>query len=191
MLYYTLRLNHPKPDIVRALLDAGASLDMVSIRPAKTALDFVMMPEGSMGHKPEPKQIEIIPVLWEYRERLPDRDWRLAASRAAKLQNTDLFVFFLDQGLDPEMVDRENHTPANIAYQFGTKEMVEAMDRKGFQKPFWAAVKWNDVALVREYIDDGIDVNQDGLFSSNDNKISLLLFVSDLGSPASSATFIP
>lgn len=164
MLYYALRLNHPKPEIVRALLDAGAALDMVSIRPAKTALDFVMMPEGSMGYKPEPKQIEIIPVLWEYRDRLPDRDWRLAASRAAKLQDTDLFVFFLDQGLDPERVDRENHTPANIAYQYGTKEMVEAMDRKGFKKPFWAAVKWNDVALVREYIDDGIDVNQDGMY---------------------------
>ena len=164
MLYYALRLNHPKPDIVRALLDAGAALDVVSVRPGKTALDFVMMPEGSMGYKPEPKQIEIIPVLWEYRERLPDRDGRLAASRAAKLQDTDLFVFFLDQGLDPEMVDRENHTPANIAYQFGTKEMVEAMDRKGFQKPFWAAVKWNDVALVQEYIDDGIDVNQDGMY---------------------------
>lgn len=164
MLYYALRLNHPKPDIVRALLDAGASLEVVSIRPAKTALDFVMMPEGSMGYKPEPKQIEIIPVLWEYRDRLPDQDWLLAASRAVKVKNTDLFVFFLDQGLDPERVDRENHTPAKIAYELGTKEMVEAMDRKGLKKPFWAAVKWNDVALVQEYIDDGIDVNQDGMY---------------------------
>ena len=164
MLYYALRLNHPKPDIVRTLLEAGAALDKVSVRPGRTALDFVMMPEGSMGYKPEPKQMEIIPVLWEYRERLSDRDWLLAASRAVKLKNTDLFVFFLDHGLDPEKVDRENHTPANIAYQFGTKEMVEAMDRKGFQKPFWAAVKWTDVALVQEYIDDGIDVNQDGMY---------------------------
>ena len=164
MLYYALRLNHPKPDIVRALLDAGAALDKVSVRPEKTALDFVMMPEGSMGYKPEPKQMEIIPVLWEYRERLSDRDWRLAASRAVKVRNTDLFVFFLDHGLDPEKVDRESHTPAKIAYEQGTKEMVEAMDRKGLKKPFWAAVKWNDVALVQEYIDDGIDVNQDGMY---------------------------
>lgn len=164
MLYYALRLNHPKPDIVRTLLEAGAALDKVSIRPGQTALDFVMMPEGSMGHKPDPKQIEIVPVLWEYRERLSDRDWLLAASRAVKLKNTDLFVFFLDHGLDPEKVDRENHTPAKVAYEYGTKEMVEAMDRKGFKKPFWAAVKWNDVALVQEYIDDGIDVNQDGMY---------------------------
>ncbi|MBR6241216.1 MAG: hypothetical protein IKQ82_07135 [Lentisphaeria bacterium] len=164
ILYYALRLNHPKPDIVRALLDAGAALDKVSVRPEKTALDFVMMPEGSMGYKPEPKQMEIIPVLWEYRERLSDRDWRLAASRAVKVRNTDLFVFFLNHGLDLDKVDRENHTPAKIAFEQGTKEMVEAMDRKGLKKPFWAAVKWNDVALVQEYIDDGIDVNQDGMY---------------------------
>ena len=163
MLYYALRPEHPNPDIVRALLEAGAEMESVTSHYSyDSALMTLTRPSETSGSQTKlPKQMEIVPILWEYRDRCPEREWQRMACVAAETKNTDLFEFFMKNGLDPQkegwMMGR---TPAESAWRDGTKEMVALLDKMRIQKPFWAAVKWNDIALVKEYIREGVDVNR-------------------------------
>ena len=77
-------------------------------------------------------------------------------------RNTDAFKFFLEKGLDPEKPENSvsTRTPRFNAYLQGTQEMVDMLEARGFKKPFWAAIMWNDLELVKEYLDAGADVNE-------------------------------
>ena len=150
LLYYALAPEHPNPDIVRALLEGGAELSSVgSYLDVTTVLDFVV----------REKKNEVLPVLWEFRDRLSEEKWIWGFVRAAKVKNEEAFRFFLDHGFDPYVCLAPREAPALIVYLNGTKEMVDMLDRKGLKKPFWAAVKWNDLDLAKEYVTSGVDVN--------------------------------
>ena len=163
MLYYALRPEHPNPEIVRALLEAGAEMELVTSQWSyDSALMTLTRPSATSGsHTKLPKQMEIVPILWEYRDRCPEREWQNMFCVAAETGNADLFRFFMEHGLDPEKEAMMSRTPAKCAWERKTKEMVELLDEMGVRKPFWAAVKWNDMDLVKEYLRDGVDVNKE------------------------------
>ena len=163
MLYYALRPEHPNPDIVRALLEAGAEMELVTSQWSyDSALMTLTRPSATSGsHTKLPKQMEIVPILWEYRDRCPEREWQNMFCVAAETGNAELFRFFMEKGLDPENEAMMSRTPAKCAWEGKTKEMVELLDEMGVRKPFWAAVKWNDMDLVKEYLRDGVDVNKE------------------------------
>ena len=102
MLYYALLFNHPNPDIVRALLEAGAEMELVTSQCYDSALMTLTRPSATSGsHTKLPKQMEIVPILWEYRDRCPEREWQNMFCVAAETGNADLFRFFMEHGLDP------------------------------------------------------------------------------------------
>ncbi len=98
------------------------------------------------------KQDYLVPLFWEYRDRMSGEDWEKCFREAATYRNADAFKFFLEKGFDPESM-------SDAIYSQGTQEMVDVLDARGFKKPFWAAIKWNDLGLVKEYLAAGVDVN--------------------------------
>ena len=104
----------------------------------------------------------LIPLFWEYRDRMSEEDWDKCFNYAALYRNTDAFKFFLEKGLDPEKPENSvsTRTPRFNAYLQGTREMVDMLEARGYKKPFWAAIRWNDLDLVKEYLAAGADVNE-------------------------------
>ena len=137
--------NAPNAEIVKTLLAAGAKFKDKDI-------------SGLMLSKQE----NLIPLFWEYRDRMSGEDWDKCFNYAALYRNTDAFKFFLEKGLDPEKPENSvsTRTPRFNAYLQGTPEMVDMLEARGFKKPFWAAIMWNDLELVKEYLAAGADVNE-------------------------------
>ena len=139
LLDYALKLEPGQStnlEIVKMLIDAGAAVNYETVG-------------GIIKDR-----IEILSFIWEhYHDRLSEDEWNKCFSNAALSRNTDVFKFFLDKGLDPEK------GAIDSAYQQGTREMLDLLEARGFKKPFWAAVKWNDLELVKEYLAAGADVN--------------------------------
>ena len=137
--------NSPNTEIVKTLLDAGAKFKDKDI-------------SGLMLSKQE----NLIPLFWKYRDRMSGEDWDKCFNYAALYRNTDAFKFFLEKGLDPEKPENSvsTRTPRFNAYLQGTPEMVDMLEARGFKKPFWAAIRWNDLELVKEYLAAGADVNE-------------------------------
>ena len=135
----------PHTETVKTLLAAGAKFKEKNI-------------SGLMLSKQE----HLIPLFWEYRDRISGDDWDKCFNYAALYRNTDAFKFFLEKGLDPEKPENSvsTRTPRFNAYLQGTQEMVDMLEARGFKKPFWAAIMWNDLELVKEYLDAGADVNE-------------------------------
>ena len=135
----------PHTETVKTLLAAGATFKADDIG-------------GLMLSKLE----YLIPLFWEYRDRMSEEDWDKCFNYAALYRNTDAFKFFLEKGLDPEKPENSvsTRTPRFNAYLQGTQEMVDMLEARGFKKPFWAAIRWNDLDLVKEYLAAGADVNE-------------------------------
>ncbi|MBQ7731156.1 MAG: ankyrin repeat domain-containing protein [Lentisphaeria bacterium] len=135
----------PHTETVKTLLAAGAKFKEKNI-------------SGLMLSKQE----HLLPLFWEYRDRMSGEDWDKCFNYAALYRNTDAFKFFLEKGLDPEKPENSvsTRTPRFNAYLQGTQEMVDMLEARGFKKPFWAAIMWNDLELVKEYLDAGADVNE-------------------------------
>ena len=135
----------PHTETVKTLLAAGAKFKAKNI-------------SGLMLSKQE----HLLPLFWEYRDRMSREDWDKCFNYAALYRNTDAFKFFLEKGLDPEKPENSvsTRTPRFNAYLQGTQEMVDMLEARGFKKPFWAAIMWNDLELVKEYLDAGADVNE-------------------------------
>lgn len=130
-------------EMVRLLLDAGALLDETMLRTIIRR-----------------KKNEILLVLWEfYRDRLTKEQWFEGFLCASQNANTDAFLFFLEQGFDPLEKNRGRSAAINV-FLSGPKEMVDILDQHGIKKPFWAAVRWNDLDLVKEYLAAGVDANE-------------------------------
>jgi ankyrin repeat protein len=130
----------PHRETVKTLLDAGATFKAGDIG-------------GLMLHQHE----DILPLFWEHRDRMSEGDWEKCFTMSATYRNADAFKFFLEKGFDPESM-------SDAIYSQGTQEMVDVLDARGFKKPFWAAVKWNDLDLAKEYVTSGVNVN-DGKMS--------------------------
>lgn len=145
LLDYALKLEPSQStnlEIVKMLIDAGAAVNY------ETVGGIIM------------DRIEILSFIWEhYHDRLSEDEWNKCFSNAALSRNTDVFKFFLDKGLDPEKGARSS------AYQQGTREMLDLLEARGHKKPFWAAVKWNDLDLAKEYLAAGVDVNASDNFT--------------------------
>ena len=139
LLDYALKLEPGQStnlEIVKMLIDAGAAVNYETVGGIIT------------------DRIEILSFIWEhYHDRLSEDEWNKCFSNAALSRNTDVFKFFLDKGLDPEK------GAIDSAYQQGTREMLDLLESRGYKKPFWAAVKWNDLELAKEYLAAGVDVN--------------------------------
>ena len=135
----------PHTETVKTLLAAGAKFKEKNI-------------SGLMLSKQE----HLLPLFWKYRDRMSGEDWDKCFNYAALYRNTDAFKFFLEKGLDPEKPENSvsTRTPRFNAYLQGTPEMVDMLEARGFKKPFWAAIMWNDLELVKEYLDAGADVNE-------------------------------
>ena len=140
------------PDVFRVLLEAGADPAHVQVasdgNPA--VLSFIVWQQRN----------DLLPVLWEFRDKLPEEEWKKGLAYAAQHENAGAFRFFLEKGFDP-MESRTSSTPDTVetAYMYGPKEIVDMLDQRGLKKPFWAAVRWNDLELAKEYIAAGTDVN--------------------------------
>ena len=145
LLDYALKLEPGQStnlEIVKMLIDAGAAVNYETVG-------------GIITDK-----IEILSFIWEhYHDHLSEDEWNKCFSNAALSRNTDVFKFFLDKGLDPEKGARSS------AYQQGTREMLDLLEARGHKKPFWAAVKWNDLDLAKEYLAAGVDVNASDNFT--------------------------
>jgi hypothetical protein len=135
----------PHTETVKTLLAAGAKFKEKNI-------------SGLMLSKQE----HLLPLFWEYRDRMSGEDWNKCFNYAALYRNTDAFKFFLEKGLDPEKPENSvsTRTPRFNAYLQGTPEMVDMLEARGFKKPFWAAIRWNELDLVKEYLAAGADVNE-------------------------------
>ena len=55
MLYYALLFNHPNPDIVRALLEAGAEMELVTSQCYDSALMTLTRPSATSGRAGSPR----------------------------------------------------------------------------------------------------------------------------------------
>ena len=126
----------PHRETVKTLLDAGATFKAGDIG-------------GLMLHQHE----YILPLFWEHRDRMSEGDWEKCFTMSATSRNAEAFKFFLEKGFDPEKV-------SSVIFSEGPLEMVEILEAQGIKKPFWAAVKWNDLDLAKEYLDAGVDVNE-------------------------------
>lgn len=140
-------------DVFRVLLEAGA--DPMHVRAhrdsdSEAALSFIVWQQRN----------DLLPVLWEFRDKLPEEEWKKGLAYAAQHKNAGAFRFFLEKGFDP-LESRTDSVPDTVveAYLNGPKEIVDMLDRRGLKKPFWAAARWNDLELAKEYIAAGTDVN--------------------------------
>jgi FOG: Ankyrin repeat len=136
--------QNPDPEIVGLLLAAGAELEV------KTISGILLYQKN-----------DLLPVLWQYHDRLSEKDWEKCFNMAASYRNKEAFQFFLEKKLESEKEQGLSLDPSLTAtvYGSGTKEMVDMLEAQGIKKPFWAAVKWNDLELVKEYLAAGADVN--------------------------------
>ena len=140
------------PDIFRVLLEAGA--DPAHIQAGSgasgSALSFIVRQQRN----------DLLPVLWEFRDKLPEEEWKKGLAYAARDKNAGAFRFFLEKGFDP-LESRTDSVPDTVAMAYinGPKEIVDMLDQRGLKKPFWAAARWNDLELAKEYIAAGTDVN--------------------------------
>ena len=144
LLNHVLQMEKTAPAVVHALLVAGVEFGVKD------------MDEILLHHKND-----ILPIIWEFHDRLSEKDWNECFNMSATYQNTEAFQFFLEKGLDPKKQEGFKCSPLINAYERGTKEMVDMLDARGFKKPFWAAVRWNDINLAKEYLATGVDVNAD------------------------------
>ena len=140
-------------DVFRVLLEAGADpahVQVASNGDSGAALLFIVWQQRN----------DLLPVLWEFRDKLPEEEWKKGLAYAARHENAGAFRFFLEKGFDP-MESRTSSTPDTVetAYMYGPKEIVDMLDQRGLKKPFWAAARWNDLELAKEYIAAGTDVN--------------------------------
>ena len=145
LLEHAIKLEpdqNSNPEIVRTLLAAGAEFGTRMIE--KIILN---------------QKNDLLPVMWEFHDRLSEDDWNQCFDKAVSYKNSGAFRFFLEQGLDPEKKLSSGRSPLTSAYRAGTKEMVDLLAARGFKKPFWAAVSWNDLELAKEYLAAGVDVN--------------------------------
>lgn len=141
------------PDVFRVLLEAGADpahVQVASNGNSGAALSFIVWQQRN----------DLLPVLWEFRDKLPEEEWKKGLAYAARDKNAGAFRFFLEKGFDP-LESRTDSVPDTVAmaYMNGPKEIVDMLDRRGLKKPFWAAARWNDLELAKEYIAAGVDVN--------------------------------
>ena len=147
LLEYAIKLKpdqNPDPEIVGLLLAAGAKFEV------KTISGILLYQKN-----------DLLPVLWQYHDRLSEKDWEKCFNMAASYRNKEAFQFFLGKKLESEKEQGLSLDPSLTAtvYGSGTKEMVDMLEAQGIKKPFWAAVKWNDLELVKEYLAAGADVN--------------------------------
>ena len=145
LMHYVVRPepeSNSNPEILRALLDAGMVL--------KENMMFTIFLY---------KRNELLPVVWERRDSFSKDFWDKSFFSALSAKNVDAVRFFLENGFDLQTKDENGRTAVERVYRTGPKELVDIMDRRGFKKPFWAAVKWNDLDLAKEYLDAGTDAN--------------------------------
>lgn len=140
------------PDVFRVLLEAGADPAHVQAGSGDSgsALSFIVRQQRN----------DLLPVLWEFRDKLPEEEWKKGLAYAARDKNAGAFRFFLEKGFDP-LESRTDSVPDTVAlaYMNGPKEIVDMLDQRGLKKPFWAAARWNDLELAKEYIAAGTDGN--------------------------------
>ncbi len=122
---------------------------------------------------------DLLPVMWEFYDRLSEDDWNQCFDQAVSYKNSDAFRFFLEQGLDPEKKLSSGRSPLTSACRAGTKEMVDLLVARGFKISFGVAVRSNDLDLVKEYLASGVDVNADD-DAANGKPISLAVFENHL-----------
>lgn len=151
LIEYAIQLKQESNiDMVRLLLDAGALLD-------EAILDTIIFL----------KKNELLSVVWVfYRDRLTKEQWMEVFLSTVRHKNMDAFFFFLEQGFDPQEKNKNGKSAITSIYSSGPKEMVDIMDQRGIKKPFWAAVRWNDLDLVKEYLAAGVDVNASSVSNS-------------------------
>ena len=133
------------PAIVSTLLDAGAKFKESTVRQISSSNE----------------RYYFLPLFWQHRDQLTEDAWYDCFRSSITARNIEAFKFFLEQGFDPDKKTNNPyvHSPLMVVYEDGTQEMVEMMEARGYKKPFWAAVKWNDLDLAKEYLDAGVDVN--------------------------------
>ena len=141
-------------DVFGVLLEAGADpmhVQAGSNGNSGAVLSFIVWQQRN----------DLLPVLWEFRDKLPEEEWKKGLAYAAEDKNAGAFRFFLEKGFDPLESRRTDSSPDAVvtAYLNGPKEIVDMLDRRGLRKPFWAAARWNDLELAKEYIAAGVDVN--------------------------------
>jgi len=134
------------PAIVSTLLDAGAKFKESTVRQISSSNE----------------RYYFLPLFWQHRDQLTEDAWYDCFRSSITARNIEAFKFFLEQGFDPDKKTNNPyiHSPLMVLYEDGTQEMVEMMEARGYKKPFWAAVKWNDLDLAKEYLDAGVDVNE-------------------------------
>ena len=134
------------PAIVSTLLDAGAKFKQSTVR------QIISSNKGNY----------FLPIFWQHRDELTENEWYDCFRASIDARNIEAFKFFLEQGLDPDKKTNNPYvfSPLMNVYENGTQEMMELMEARGYKKPFWAAVKWNDLELAKEYLDAGVDVNE-------------------------------
>ena len=140
------------PDVFRVLLEAGADPAHIQAGSGDSGSVLLFLVRQHRN--------DLLPVLWEFRDKLPEEEWKKGLAYAARHKNAGAFRFFLEKGFDP-LESRTGSTPDAVAmaYMNGPKEIVDMLDRRGLKKPFWAAARWNDLELAKEYIAAGTDVN--------------------------------
>ncbi len=133
------------PAIVSTLLDAGAKFKQSTVRQIISS-----------------NKIYFLPIFWQHRDELTENEWYDCFRASVDARNIEAFKFFLEQGFDPDKKTNNPYvfSPLMNVYENGTQEMVELMEARGYKKPFWAAVKWNDLELAKEYLAAGVDVNE-------------------------------
>ena len=154
--------QNSNPEIVRTLLAAGAEF-------GTRMIDKIILNQKN----------DLLPVMWEFHDRLSEEDWNQCFDKAVSYKNSDAFRFFLEQGLDPEKKLSSGRSPLTSAYRAGTKEMVDLLAARGFKISFGVAVRSNDLDLVKEYLASGVDVNADD-DAANGKPISLAVFENHL-----------
>jgi len=147
LLDYAIDPNqYCSPAIVSTLLDAGAKFKESTVRQISSSNE----------------RYYFLPLFWQHRDQLTEDAWYDCFRSSITARNIEAFKFFLEQGFDPDKKTNNPyvHSPLMVVYEDGTQEMVEMMEARGYKKPFWAAVKWNDLDLAKEYLDAGVDVNE-------------------------------
>ena len=165
LLEHAIKLEpdqNSNPEIVRTLLAAGAEFRA-----------------GLIGNIILNQKNDLLPVMWEFHDRLSEDDWNQCFDQAVSYKNSGAFRFFLEQGLDPEKKLSSGRSPLTSAYRAGTKEMVDLLAARGFKISFGVAVRSNDLDLVKEYLASGVDVNADD-DAANGKPISLAVFENHL-----------
>lgn len=76
----------------------------------------------------------------------------------------DMANVLIFAGADPNTLDKQGYNPMHVALRNGKLNLVTLMLSRGGRKDYWLASGLGDVKSVRQYLDNGIDVNKhDGL----------------------------